>query len=901
MTALQPHEIEQLTPMLKQFYELKAKAEDAILFFRMGDFYEIFGTDAEEVAPILDLVLTSRERGDKNRIHFCGVPHHSSRSYWLKLLKLGYRVAIADQIEDPATAKGLVKRDIVQILTPGCIDEPEGLEADRPNYLVALYEEPQKKVWALLAMDLSTGELRLGNIQRDTLSAWTTVFQAREVLVRRFMVDEIRSELKNGEDKLSFSILPEAPLRDKEEQIRLLKNQFAVSSLADLPCGDVIGGTDLLAASFHYLLSLKASTGQFLSIKALKENDRLVLDETVRRDLELFETVRRRDTEGSLLRELNLTKTSMGARLLRHDLARPFLRPEPIAKRQDAVEDMLSRSQDWLQDLQRSLKSCADLDRLTTRILSRKASPLDLGNIRQSLEACRVLQSFLHEAEPKAKLLRDIAGELNYGNKAFECLITRLCESISNLGSLEVFCKGFDAELDQLSELSRHGAAEIDAYEQKLKEQTGISSLKIKEHKTYGLLIEITKANLAKVPSSFIRRQTMVNNERFVTMELEDLAQKLLTASEQAQVREAHLFEQLLNDLSPYQEDLRRVSEAIALLDVLQTFAQKAYQDRYTRPLLASDGQIHLKACRHPVVERWVGSHAFMPNDIQLSPKKKQMLITGPNMGGKSTVMRQTALAAILHQIGSYVPAMEAKLPLFDKIFTRVGAADDLSRGQSTFMVEMSEAATILRQATKQSLVILDEVGRGTSTQDGLAIASAILDYIARDIGCYTLFATHYHELVEFSEQLPSVRLAQVEVLEEKQGVRFTHRLMDGACDSSFGVEVATLAGIPDAVIRAAKKFLETTPNLTAKPVPTMPPVQETKKATPPLEAGFGAESFHRERSEQLAVQTILERLDRVNILKTTPLQALTILDELKACLERKGQASLFPESPQLC
>lgn len=901
MTALQPHEIEQLTPMLKQFYELKARAEDAILFFRMGDFYEIFGTDAEEVAPILDLVLTSRERGDKNRIPFCGVPHHSSRSYWLKLLKLGYRVAIADQIEDPATAKGLVKRDIVQILTPGCIDEPEGLDADRPNYLVAVYEEPQKKVWALLAMDLSTGEIRLGNIPRDSLAAWTTVFQAREILLRRFMVDEVRAELKSGEAKVSFSALPEAPLRDKEEQLRFLKAQFAVSSLGELPCGNVVGGLELLTASFHYLQSLKASIGQFLSVKTLKEDDRVVLDETVRRDLELFETVRRRDTEGSLLRELNLTKTSMGARLLRHDLARPFLRPEPIVRRQDAVHEILVKPQDWMQDLQKSLKGCADLDRLTTRILSRKASPPDLNNIRQSLEACRFLQGFLRDAAPKSSLLQEIAAELGRGKEAGDRLQQSLSDNPCALGSLDVFRKGFDAELDQLSELSRHGAAEIDVYEQKLKEQTGIASLKIKEHKTYGLLIEITKANLAKVPSTFIRRQTMVNNERFVTMELEDLAQKLLTASEQAELREAFLFEKLLDGLSPYQEDLRRVSEAIALLDLLQAFAQKAYQDRYTRPRLAKDGQIQLKGCRHPVVERWVGSHAFMPNDIELSPSQKQMLITGPNMGGKSTVMRQTALAAILHQIGSYVPAMEAKLPLFDKIFTRVGAADDLSRGQSTFMVEMSEAATILRQATKQSLVILDEVGRGTSTQDGLAIASAILRYIARDIGCYTLFATHYHELVEISESLPSVRLAQVEVIEEKQGIRFTHRLMEGACDSSFGVEVAKLAGIPDTVIQAAKQFLETAPDLSVRAPARASAAPEIRKVTPPLEAGFGSGGFPFERTEQLAVQTILERLDRVNVLKTTPLQALAILDELKATLEKKGQASLFPESPQLC
>jgi DNA mismatch repair protein MutS len=451
--------------------------------------------------------------------------------------------------------------------------------------------------------------------------------------------------------------------------------------------------------------------------------------------------------------------------------------------------------------------------------------------------------------------------------------------------------------------LSQHGQEQIDAYEQKLRQETGINSLKIKEHKTYGLLIEITKSNLARVPAGFLRRQTMVNNERFVTMELEELGESLASATEEAVRREAELYGSLLENLGQHQSTLKEVASAVALLDLLQSFATKALKERYVRPELSLDGELLLKACRHPVVERWVGQHAFMPNDIELSKKKKQLLITGPNMAGKSTVMRQTALASLLHQIGSFVPASFAKLPIFDRIFTRVGAADDLSRGQSTFMVEMAEAASILRQATENSLVILDEVGRGTSTQDGLAIAASILEYIGRQVRSYTLFATHYHELVPYSKQLSSVKVAQVEVLEDKAGIRFTHRLIDGASGSSFGVEVAKLAGIPDSVISAANRFLKDPEILHGTVIggKRTSSVKESTALVPPLEAAFGVDSQDVSSRHDRAIQAIMERLERVNILRTTPMQALAILDEIKGTLEQRGPESLFPEETRLC
>ncbi len=905
MTLSVPEDLQQLTPMVRQVYELKAQAPDAILFFRMGDFYEIFGDDAELVAPLLDLVLTSRERGDKTRLPFCGVPHHSARGYWLKLLKLGFRVAIADQLEDPATAKGLVKRGIVQIMTPGCLDDLDGLEADQANYLVAVYEDPRTRKWALAALETSTGEFKLGTLEKSQVLDWVERLAPRECVSRRFMQEEIQGLLQSyaHSRQLSYGTLPEAVLRDRESQATLLREQFAVDSLQALPCGEVEGGLELVAAVLLYLRSLNAGTRQFLSIKPLHEGDRMLLDETVRRDLELFETTRRREAEGSLFKELNATKTPMGARLLRHDLGQPFLQAESIRERQEAIATLLSEPSEILQGIQKTLKNCGDLDRLMTRVLSRKAQPCDVLMIRRSLLASLELRELINGLSGShAGLLHAMSAALQKAEAPLELLKIALAEEAATLGSLEVFCQGYDVSFDSLRELSQHGESKINSYEEQLRASTGISSLKIKEHKTYGLLIEVTKANLSKIPPGFIRRQTMVNNERFSTMELEDLGETLASAMENAVAREAELFASLLENLSHALADLKTLAEALALIDLLQGLATQAQKLSWTRPLLSSKGQLFLKACRHPVVERWVGSHQFMPNDVTLTEKKKQMLITGPNMAGKSTVMRQTALAAILHQIGSYVPATAAEMPIFDRIFTRVGAADDLSRGQSTFMVEMTEAASILRQATARSLVILDEVGRGTSTQDGLAIAAAILRYIAQDLRSYTLFATHYHELVPYSSNLSSVAIAQVEVGEDKGEIRFTHRLKPGACASSFGVEVAKLAGIPAAIIEAAKDHLLHPEAFADKEVSSKTQLtRATAARRPPMEAAFDPELSLGSLQVPHAVHSIVERLDGLNVLKTTPMQALAILEELKGRLQQSPQSSLFPEAPRLC
>ena len=912
-----------LTPMLRQYYEIKETVGDAILFFRMGDFFEIFGSDAEEVAPKLDVVLTAREKGDQTKIPFCGVPHHSAKAYWLKLIKLGYKVAICEQLEDASEAKGLVRRGVTRVYTPGSIDELEGLEQDQPNYLLAWMEIPGSDEEALAAVDVSTGEFRLGAIGRGQLLRYVRQFRPSEVLVRRFAMPLIEKSLSlwTHENKLRLDSLPEAPMKDETFQRDILTKVFGGADLSQQPCGVVQAGGALVSALLAYFEGLKASTNQFTRVSPLEESDSFALSETVIRDLEIFETSRRRQAEGSLARIIDRTFSPMGARFFRYSLAHPLVKIEAVTARHQAVEELVNSGEEMLLNLRLELKNTADLARLSTRILSGSASPHELHQVRSALIKANILSPKILEFSQSDSSLNRISSDLVAAPDALVVLNDVLLEFPEGLGTGRgVFRPGYDKFLDEKNQLTMNGEERVQAYEDAVRRETGITSLKVKSHKSYGLLFEVTKSNLSRVPSNFIRRQTMTNGERYTTVELKDLDDTLSNASDQAVARESRLYLELLEKLRPFRDGLMKAARAIGELDMLQGFAWLALKENYVRPVLTDrPRRLTLKASRHPVVEKFVGRHDFVANDVFMNEGKSQLLITGPNMAGKSTVMRQTAIAAILCQAGSWVPAREAEMPIFDRIFTRVGASDDLSRGQSTFMVEMSEAAEILRQATSRSLVILDEVGRGTSTSDGLAIAAGILEDLADRVGCFTMFATHYHELVGMMAARKNVIPMQTEVIKKDDGIVFSHRLVSGASASSFGLEVAKLAGVPPHVIEMAKEHLRVAERGELI-VPASPDVAQVEAPSPDLSVGeralrdrpakelsrvqrglfalsAGIDGVETVLGEgQIDVSRMVSRLESVRIHKTTPLQALNILNELKSMLVPVQHRTLFDD-----
>ncbi len=869
-------EIAAMTPMMRQYFDLKTACPDAILLFRMGDFFEIFGADAELVAPLLDITLTSRERGDQQRIKFCGMPHHSAKGYWLKLLRYGYKIAIADQMEAASVGKGLVRREITKILTPGCVDDLEGLESTSPNYLMAIYEEPTSKALSLLVADVSTGELRLASVLESEIPGWIETLAPKEILVRRFYQTALQKQLATLQVRTPvLSALPETLLHDTAQQTQLLQRVFPKKPLPTHPCGAVPGGEALVASVLSHVEQMKISLLPFRLIQALRDPESFSLEPIALRDLEIFETLRDRSSQGSLLTQINCCQSPMGVRLLRWSLQNPLLQASSIAKRHEIVRHFLALQPGTFATLQTALKGCGDLERLTARLVAGSATPRQLGVLRDTLRKMAALTSRLHEERsPASEALLQHFGNCIQGAATLEVLEPYLQEEPGPLGEgTKVFRSGIDGTLDAHLHDTLHGEEKVEAYQDKLRAETGITSLKIKRHNTFGLLVEVTKTHFTKIPAHFIRRQTMVNCERFMTEDLQELDEQLSHATRFAIEREAAVYWELLEKLAAQKEALFQTASTMASFDLLLSFAVLAQKKNYTQAKF-SPNTLRLRAARHPVVEAFVGISDFVANDIEMSQDGKFLLLTGPNMGGKSTLMRQTAICALLNQIGCFVPAAEATLPLFDQIYTRVGASDDLSRGLSTFMTEMNEAATILRHATSNSLVLLDEVGRGTSTEDGLALAWSIFQELVTQVGAWMFFSTHYHELVPLAGALPRVKLIQTEVLESERGVTFTHRIIPGFCPSSFGLEVASLAGIPERVLLSAREFLQG-----HKPAPV-----------------FAERSFvpaPRPLPVDPRREAVLTKLERLSPNRMTPIQALNVIEELQMMLTQDSHAPL--------
>lgn len=923
------------SPMLDQYLALKNQVPQAVLLFRSGDFYEMFGKEALKMAAVLDIRQTTRNKNDPdNSVELCGFPYRSSKTYIQKLLKLGYKVAIAEQMQsskDP-TVKGLIKRQIVKIYTPGCQDEIS--DEEEQNFIVAVYQNPGSTTWTVLVSDVSTGELKISTC-RDDQSVLDLIYyiKPKEILARKFILEEMKDILKtylNYNKYLCFSIMEEEPLRNNYYQQEVVQKICARNQESLSIMDKCQGSYPLLAGFIKYLEFLHINTDRFLSIKPIKEPDTMVLTEIERRDLELFETIRTSKTTGSLYYEIKRTLTPVGSRLLRRWILYPLMNLDEIKKRQDACESLINifkNNMDVFFKLKEILTGFSDLERLAIKLTTGVLSSTQILTLRSSLLKTVDLFNLMQSIKDRLSCLLSFRIEdLSLFNNALDLFNLMIKEDASDIGHGDLFIKeGYDPELDEYNNLSKHGETKILEYEKKLREDLDFP-LKIKKHASMGLMIEVSKNKSDRVPSYFIKRQSMTNFDRYSTDDLSKLSTDILSAEEMSLQKEQQLFLDFISKLKPFYVDLIKISQAVSCIDVIFSFAQCSMELNYIRPIFSQ--RIHIEGSRHPSIERLIGD-SFTSNNITIEDPSRIMLITGPNMGGKSTVMRQVALSVILAQIGSFVPASYCELPIFDRIFTRVGASDDISAGQSTFMVEMSQTASILRNATKRSLIILDEIGRGTSTQDGLALASAILEDLSINKKAYCFFTTHYHELVSFSTQFSNISIYQTQVIQENSKVMFTHKLIPGACGKSFGIEVAKLAGIPQNVIKRATALQniylgtnhipqkenesdsesksESTTTSSSTSISELLEQKSSLDINSSKNLDSNTISLNKASSTKLPgclfkdstdkITQILDKLRTININKTTPIKALTILDDMKSLInddQTKNQLSLF-------
>ena len=795
----------QLSPMLKQFIGIKEEYPDAILFFRMGDFYEMFFDDAITASRILDIALTARGSYNGEKVPMCGVPHHSSKPYLAKLVKSGHKVAICEQTEDPKLSKGIVKREVVRLVTPGSITDEGDLD-QKSNIYIAAISEGEKK-YGLAHVDLSTGEFRVTEIgARNELLDELRRINPAELLVPK---ESWKISFKEFSD--IFMEVMDRDAFDPTEADAFLKDQLGVRSLDGFGCQNMPKGIIAAGTLLYYLIKTqKESPRHIRKIRSYQLGDFMFLDESTCAHLELIKTMRRQSVKGSLLHALDRTVTPMGSRLLKKWLLYPLINPEDIRKRLNAVSVLKDNSL-LREEIKTQLQDIYDIERLNGRISLARANARDLLALKTSLMRLPLIKTRLNQ--PASPRLIEISTQLDTLQD-----ITQLIEKTINedppvsIKDGRIIKDGYNAKLDHLISLSRNGKdwmAEFAALEQK---RAGIPKLKIGFNKIYGYYIEISKSNLHLVPHDYIRKQTLVNGERFFTASLKEMEEQILGAEEKRVQLEYQLFEQVIEKISCENQRIKQAGELIAQVDVFLGLAEIAELNNYICPNINDDNVIDIIDGRHPVIEQTVNSEDFVPNDIHLDSDAQQLLIiTGPNMAGKSTVLRQTALSVLMAQMGAFVPASKAVIGVVDRIFTRVGASDDLARGQSTFMVEMNETANILHNATPKSLVILDEIGRGTSTYDGLSIAWSVAEELHdRDKkGVRTLFATHYHELTELIRTKKRVKNYNIAVREWNNQIIFLRKLVPGGSNRSYGIQVAQIAGLPEKVILRAQKILK--------------------------------------------------------------------------------------------
>ena len=810
--SLNDIDISKLSPMMQQYIAVKKKYGNHIVFFRIGDFYEMFFDDAILVSKELELTLTGKDCGLNERAPMCGVPYHACDFYLKKLIDKGYMVAICEQVEDPSTAKGLVERKVIRVVTPGTLIESSLLDENSNNYICSFYVCESE--CALCFADISTGEVHLFSFRGKDISSSVinelSRFTPSEVLVNKNYdsMQEVDDFIKQRLH-LKTTCLDDTWFSINDNSEAVLK-QFNAESFEDLGLNINKSEDSCVCALFSYISDTqKALIGRFSEITRHNTEPIMTIGFTARRNLELTETLRNKEKKGSLLWVLDHTQTSMGKRMLKSYLEQPLANPIKIIERLDAVEQ-LALNPVALGELSSHLSGVYDLERLMTRVMYKSASPRDLKAL--SLTAL------------KLPLIKDILGTFH------SKLLNKLNDSISTLESISnlvenavvdeppvnlkdggIIKDGFNEELDTLRSIISGGKGIVEDIEQREKDKTGIKNLKIGYNRVFGYYIEVTKSYYNLVPNEYIRKQTLANCERFITEELKNAENTILGASDKVINLESEIFTEVREYIATQLRSVQETAHAVATVDVLASLAQTAVKNNYSKPEISLDGIIDIRNGRHPVVELMQKDEMFVPNDAYLDLTDNRMsIITGPNMSGKSTYMRQVALITLMAQIGSFVPADYSKISVVDQIFTRVGASDDLTAGQSTFMVEMSEVADIVKHATKQSLVILDEVGRGTSTFDGISIARAVAEYIStsKSLGCKTLFATHYHELIALEQELSGVKNYSVAVKRRGDDIKFLRKIVRGGADESYGIEVAKLAGLPPKIISRAKELL---------------------------------------------------------------------------------------------
>ncbi|MFA5804489.1 MAG: DNA mismatch repair protein MutS [Melioribacteraceae bacterium] len=867
-----------VTPLMAQYAKIKENYPDTILLFRMGDFFETFEEDAKTASKVLGITLTKRANGAAGEVPLAGFPHHAIDTYLPKLVRAGYRVAVCEQMENPKFAKGIVKREVIEVVTPGVAISDKLLDHKKNNYLLSVYIEDE--IAGIAFCDISTGEFSTFEFNRPELSQQLGSINPSEILIPK--------KLKNELEPLIHKAAPSARITKIDDWIfnydyctELLMNHFNTKTLKGFGIEDLRIAICSAGAALNYLRETqKANLTHINKITRHNPSDYMILDYSTKKNLEIMFTMQEGEREGSLISILDKTLTSMGARMLKKWISAPLKKLEPIIKRQESIEALL-KNKTLRKNLQNELKEIGDLERLISKVCTGKVNPRELLNLKTSLKKIPLIKQLLDQTS--VETLTAINQRLNSLDKLVEKIELSISDdpplAISDGGVMRY---GFSPELDELRSLSTNAKDWIATLQKTERERTKISSLKVSYNKVFGYYIEISNANKDKVPENYIRKQTLVNNERFITPELKEYEDKILNAEENIANLEYQLFDQVRLEAASETEAIQENAKLIAMLDCYQSFAECADEYKYVRPQLDETDSLEIIDGRHPVVERILPpGEKFTPNNSKLSSSDEQIIIlTGPNMAGKSVYLRQVGLIVLMAQIGSFVPASSAKIGLVDRIFTRVGASDNISAGESTFLVEMQEAANILNNATSKSLILLDEIGRGTSTFDGISIAWAITEYLHENpnITAKTLFATHYHELNEMATLFPRIKNFKVEVREYSDKVIFLHKVSSGGADHSYGIQVGQMAGLPLFVTNRAKEILANLESKELTPYEMKKAKLAKLKGTDELQI-----SLFEMKDEELRKQ-----ISDISINSLTPLEALNKLSELKKKIDEK-------------